>query len=76
MLVVYGGAGEQHELAISQDAANGQTINAPSDVLVNSTETSVILNFVTKPTVQIVSVGDVQVYIVGQYNSPVPMVKA
>ncbi|KAI4592309.1 hypothetical protein KJ359_011368 [Pestalotiopsis sp. 9143b] len=64
VLVVYGGAGEQHELAISQDAANGQTINAPSDVLVNSTETSVILNFVTKPTVQIVSVGDVQVYIV------------
>ncbi|KAF3017209.1 hypothetical protein E8E14_012799 [Neopestalotiopsis sp. 37M] len=64
VLVVYGGPDEQHELAISQTATNTSDIKASSNVLVNSTETSVIVNWLTSSTTQYVSVGDLTVYIV------------
>lgn len=68
VLVVYGGPDEQHELAISQTATNTSDIKASSNVLVNSTETSVIVNWLTSSTTQYVSVGDLTVYIVGRWS--------
>ncbi|ETS72933.1 beta-galactosidase A [Pestalotiopsis fici W106-1] len=64
VLVVYGGPGEQHELAVSQIGISSSEINASLDVLVNSTETSVIVNWLTSATAQYVTIGDLQVYIV------------
>ncbi|KAK9787636.1 putative Beta-galactosidase [Seiridium cardinale] len=78
VLVVYGGPGEQHELAIARNTTRGQTIQASPDLRVESTAASFIVNWQATSTDQYVRIGDLQVYIVDRdsaYNFwvvPVP----
>ncbi|RDL39958.1 Beta-galactosidase [Venustampulla echinocandica] len=73
VLVVYGGPGEQHELAIVTDSTAKQVEG--SGVTAKSAKGTVILNWKTSTTRQVVQVGDVLVYILDRntaYNYWVP----
>lgn len=74
VLVVYGGAGEQHELAIVSNSTSASTIEG-SGVATQSTNGTTILNWQTSATRRVVQVGNVFVYILDRnsaYNYWVP----
>jgi len=61
VLVVYGGAGEQHELAIVSNST--ATVLEGADTTTGSSNGTTILNWVTSATRRVVQVGNVFVYI-------------
>ncbi|KAK6071151.1 glycosyl hydrolase family 35 [Seiridium cupressi] len=69
VLVVHGGPGEQHELAIARNTTCGQTIQASPDLRVESTAASVIVNWQVTSTDQYVRIGNLQVYIVDRNSA-------
>lgn len=76
VLVVYGGPGEQHELAIKTSATNW---TADSGLRVKSTNGSVVANWLVTTNRRILQVEDLYVYIVDRnsaYNYWVPAISA
>jgi hypothetical protein len=73
VLVVYGGPGEQHELAVVTSSPAKQVEG--TGVTSKSTNATTILNWQTSSTRQVVQVGDLLVYILDRnsaYNYWVP----
>lgn len=73
VVVVYGGPGEQHELAVLSSKAAKQVEGTP--VISKSTKGTVILNWSTSSARRVVQVGDLLVYILDRnsaYNYWVP----
>lgn len=72
-VVVYGGPGEQHELAVVSDSA--AKIVEGADITTQSVNGSVIVNWKTSTTRRVVQIGSVLVYILDRnsaYNYWVP----
>ncbi|KAH8203940.1 hypothetical protein TruAng_001882 [Truncatella angustata] len=69
VLVVYGGPGEQHELAVTRNAASGPVISSSAALRIQVTSTSVIVNWKTTSTDQYVQVGDLRIYAVDRNSA-------
>lgn len=68
VLVVYSGPGEQNELAVLRNTTRGGPIKASAGLRVESTASSVIVNWQSSSSDQFVRIGDLQVYIVGMLS--------
>ncbi|KAB5559873.1 glycoside hydrolase family 35 protein [Coniochaeta sp. 2T2.1] len=72
VLIVYGGPGEQHELAVKSSAENWK---ADSSITVSPRNGTVVVNWQTRPKRHILQLGDLHVYILDRnsaYNYWVP----
>ncbi|KAH8666832.1 beta-galactosidase [Xylariales sp. PMI_506] len=69
VLVVYGGPGEQHELAVVLDSSAAPQVTAPDTITVNTTDSNVILNWETSSEDRWVEIGDLVIYILDRNSA-------